>query len=107
MDVPSNKIEKLDLWNYIQNDDIIISEEFGTEKPSFNNYTYFMDRYPLAERFIYVGDNVRKDFVAPNALGWKTICLKDDGRNIHKQDLIIERGFLPNIIVESFSEISL
>ena len=50
------------------------------------NYAYFMKRYSYCQSFIYVGDNVKKDFITPNALGWKTICLKDDGRNIHKQD---------------------
>ena len=44
-----------------------------------------MDKYPKAE-FSYVGDNLKKDFVGANALGWQTVCLLDDGRNIHKQE---------------------
>lgn len=81
-----NKIEALGLNKWIVNDNIVISEEFGSEKPASANYEYFMKRYPECEDFTYVGDNLQKDFIAPNALGWKTICLLDDGENIHKQE---------------------
>ena len=81
-----NKIEALGLGRWIENADIVVSEEFGSEKPALANYEYFMKRYPECHDFTYVGDNPRKDFVAPNALGWMTICLKDDGRNIHRQE---------------------
>lgn len=36
--------------------------------------------------YMCVSDNLKKDFIAPNALGWETVCPLDDGRNIHKQD---------------------
>lgn len=81
-----NKIDALGLDRWITNEDIVISEEFGSEKPSMANYEYFMKRYPQCRDFTYVGDNPQKDFIAPNTLGWTTLCLKDDGRNIHKQD---------------------
>ena len=34
---------------------------------------------------MYIGDNPKKDFVAPNQLNWVTVGLRDDGRNIHPQ----------------------
>ena len=78
-----NKIEALGLMPYLCSEKhIIISEEFHSAKPSERNYRYFQDLYP-EKQFIYVGDNVEKDFIAPNHLGWNTICLLDDGRNIH------------------------
>lgn len=83
-----NKIEALGLSRWIANEDIVISEEFGSEKPSPANYEYFMKRYPECSDFTYVGDNLQKDFIAPNALGWTTVCLLDDGRNVHKQDFL-------------------
>lgn len=86
-----NKIDALGLHRWIGNEDIVISEEFGNEKPSLANYEYFMKRYPECDDFTYVGDNPRKDFIAPNALGWMTICLQDNGQNIHKQEF----EFLP------------
>lgn len=81
-----NKIEALGLGRWIENEDVVISEEFGSEKPALANYKYFMKRYPKCHDFTYVGDNLNKDFIAPNSLGWMTICLKDDGRNIHRQE---------------------
>lgn len=81
-----NKIETLGLGRWIENEDIVISEEFGSEKPALANYEFFMKRYPECHDFTFVGDNLKKDFVAPNALGWMTVCLKDDGRNIHRQE---------------------
>ena len=44
-----------------------------------------MDRFPQGE-FVYIGDNLKKDFVTANRLGWTTICLRDQGDNIHAQD---------------------
>lgn len=77
-----NKIEALRLHRWIDDKDMVISEEFGSEKPNSANYEYFMERYTDCRDFIYVGDNLKKDFIAPNALKWTTFCLKDDGRNI-------------------------
>lgn len=81
-----NKIEALGLSRWFDEKDMVISDVFGSEKPALANYEYFMKHYPECHDFAYVGDNPRKDFIAPNALGWHTICLKDYGRNIHKQD---------------------
>lgn len=65
-----------------------------------------MNRYPECRDFTYVGDNPRKDFIAPNALGWLTVCLKDDGRNIHKQDFTsITALALPKKTIESLKEL--
>lgn len=72
-----NKIEALGLNRWIDNEDIVISEEFGSEKPSPANYEYFMKRYPECRDFTYIGDNLQKDFFAPNALRWTTVCLLD------------------------------
>ena len=82
-----HKIEALGLMRWVDEKDIVISEEFGSEKPAPANYTCFMQRHPACHHFTYVGDNLRKDFIAPNALGWMTVGLLDDGRNIHSQTL--------------------
>lgn len=100
-----NKIKALGLDKIVSEKNIVISEEFGSEKPSILNYEYFVERYPLADEFIYIGDNLKKDFIVPNKLGWKTICLLDDGRNIHKQDFSLLSSFLPQHCVNSLREI--
>ena len=99
-----NKIEALGLSRWMNDEDMVISEEFGSEKPALANYTYFMERYPECHDFTYVGDNLKKDFIAPNALGWLTVCLKDDGRNIHKQDFsAVSNEAMPNKMVMNIS----
>lgn len=35
-------------------------------------------------RFVYVGDNLAKDFVAPNALGWTTVWIDRPGHRAHR-----------------------
>ena len=101
-----NKIEALRLHRWIDDEDMVISEEFGSEKPTSANYEYFMERYPNCKDFTYVGDNPRKDFIAPNALRWTTICLKDDGRNVHKQECSsIANDAMPGKIIKNLGEL--
>lgn len=78
-----NKIKALGLLEYF--DDIIISEEIKSEKPCIDNYKYYVDRYGDSMKYVYIGDNTNKDFCSPKKLGWYTICLLDNGKNIHKQ----------------------
>lgn len=102
-----NKVEALGLGRWIEQEDIVISEEFGSEKPNLANYTFFMKHYPQYHDFTYVGDNLKKDFIAPNRLGWHTVCLKDDGRNIHRQQVeIAEREALPKVWIDSLYELA-
>ncbi len=80
-----NKIAALGLDRWIADADIVISEEIGSEKPDEANYHRLMELHPDAARFVYVGDNPKKDFLAPNKLSWTTVCLLDNGENIHQQ----------------------
>lgn len=100
-----NKIKALNLDKVILDSNIIISEEFGTEKPAEANYRYFMERYPDADLFVYVGDNPKKDFLAPNRLGWLTIGVKDNGENIHSQQLYYPEEYQPKKWIVDFSEL--
>jgi putative hydrolase of the HAD superfamily len=56
-------------------------------------------------RFFFFGDNTSKDFIVPCKLGWKSICIKNSGNNIHAQDLFNVSA--PNIIISGFQEIIL
>ncbi len=89
-----NGFEALGLARWFSPDDILISEEFGHSKPSMKCYHYFINRHPDA-KFVVIGDNPAKDFITPNKLAWKTMCLLDDGRNIHKQKRIIDNEYNP------------
>lgn len=98
-----NKIKALQLSDYF--DDIIISEEFGSEKPNIKNYLYFQDKYKQAN-CVYIADNTQKDFISPNKLGWITICLLDNGKNIHKQDFNLCTDKKPLYVIDHLSEIN-
>lgn len=105
-----NKIAALGLSEWVSLELIIINEEQKYFKPNHWSYDRMMLKSfekgiePDAE-FYYVGDNPEKDFLAPNLMGWKTICLKDDGKNVHKQRFDLEKDYLPHNKVESISEI--
>jgi len=80
-----NKIRALGLLDYFTCENILISEAFGSEKPDVRNFEFFMHKYP-ENTYMYVGDDLNKDFVAPNKLGWNSVCIEDSiGVNIHKQ----------------------
>lgn len=99
-----NKIKALGLEKWLDHENIIISEIFGSEKTDERNFRYFVKRYPRCE-YIYVGDNPKKDFVVANRLQWKTIMLKDDGKNIHNQDIEVENDFQPQYQIDSLNDI--
>ncbi|PIA77472.1 hypothetical protein BFR04_08500 [Gaetbulibacter sp. 4G1] len=98
-----SKIEALKLNTWIS--EILISEEFGTEKPNINNYKHFENLFGKA-KYYYIGDNVKKDFITPNKLGWVTICLKNNGLNIHKQDIsLIDKKYLAKYTINELPEL--
>ena len=98
-----NKINALGLDRWFEEKNIIISEEFGSEKTDERNFRYFMDLYPGCT-YCYVGDNPMKDFVVPNLLHWGTIMLKDNGKNIHKQVPVTEVN-QPQYTISEFEEL--
>jgi len=98
-----NKIEALNLNQWFT--EIVISEEFGSEKPNINNYTHFENTFGHGN-YYYIADNLSKDFISPNKLNWTTICLKDSGQNIHKQNAeILDDIYLPKHTISSFKRI--
>ncbi|UII76143.1 HAD-IA family hydrolase [Flagellimonas sp. HMM57] len=101
-----NKIKQLGLEPLM--DHIIISEEIGSEKPSELNYRKVEDFFK-AKNYTYIGDNVNKDFVTPNKLGWNTVGLIDNGKNIHKSQDVLSRPahFLPKHLFTSYTDINI
>lgn len=96
-----NKLKALHIERLF--DKIIISEEFGSTKPDLRNFEIFMNDKNL--EYFYIGDNTKKDFIAPNSLNWVTIALKDAGRNIHKQDFECSEEHKPHFIVDNIKDI--
>lgn len=96
-----NKIEALGIQQLL--DEVVISEEFGSSKPDERNFRRFESKFP-GRACAYVADNLAKDFVTPNRLGWTTVCLLDRGQNIHPQDFSAVAGeFLPRYRIQSLA----
>jgi putative hydrolase of the HAD superfamily len=97
-----NKLRALGLETFFS--DIIISEEFGSEKPDERNYLFFEKKYPEMD-FYFFGDNTSKDFIVPARLGWTTICMRNAGNHIHPQSF--DENPMPDYIISGFEEIEL
>ncbi|HHW4413285.1 HAD family hydrolase [Citrobacter freundii] len=96
-----NKINALCLQEFTA----YISEEFNNaEKPDPLRFELIQSFHSDCD-YIYVGDNVNKDFITPNNLGWKTIGILDDGRNIHSQNKSISEQSRPHIWLQSILEL--
>lgn len=106
-----NKIRALGLTEWIDENFIIINTTQECFKPNSCGYEKLMEavRTQNSEAnisFTYVGDNLKKDFVWPKSNGWETVCLKNDGRNIHAQDFEHTPSYaFPVRIVNSIREI--
>lgn len=96
-----NKLKALEIEHIF--DKIVISEEFGSTKPDERNYKAFIEDDIL--EYYYIADNPKKDFITPNQLGWTSICLLNNGFNIHDQLFDISEEYLPKIKVDLLSEI--
>lgn len=106
-----NKIRALGLTEWMDESCIIVNSSPDCFKP----HSYGYDRFEAAARilsdnhklsFTYVGDNLKKDFIYPKRRGWQTICLKDDGNNIHLQDFEnTPTDALPDRVLESIKDI--
>lgn len=104
------KVDALGLMEWISVDNILINENQEHFKPSHWSFDRMMLRCygqcPNSElSFYYIGDNPEKDFLAPNQLGWITICLLDDGRNIHRQTFSSNGLYLPNLCIRNMKEL--
>lgn len=100
-----NKIAALGLKNYFEEQDIYISEAFGSEKIEGKSFQDVQQHYGEGNTIFYVGDNPKKDFAWPNALGWITICLLDDGQNIHSQQFNVDESCLPQYKIHHIEDL--
>lgn len=100
-----NKIKALGLETYFnERKNLLISEVYGRQKPDEYPYSMIEQLFPNGE-YVYVGDNPKKDFKGANRRKWDTICLLDDGRNIHNQDFTLPDEYLPKHIIRSITEL--
>ena len=99
------KLKSLGILNYI--DKIVISDEIGTEKPNLANYRAIENDF-IGFQYFYIADNIKKDFVTPNSLGWNTVGLIDNGKNIHYEShKYMDIEHQPQEFIFSFSDINI
>lgn len=110
IETQSIKVRALGLFNHIHPSLISISEAVGSDKHSPLPFLRLMTLAPSASRYIYVGDNLSKDFIWPNRLGWTSVCLADTaGENLMPQVLApnpaVMPGAMPQRVIRSLSEL--
>lgn len=79
------KIEGLGIKHYFQG--IYISEEQGFEKPSLHSFS-LISKSHQNQKIVYIGDNPKKDFIAPHQLGWDTIGIKHQAIRVHPMNIV-------------------
>lgn len=83
-----------------------ISEDYGAPKPSPDRFKVIQKDYP-AKRYIYVADNVKKDFMGCNPLGWIGIGIRLHDRTVHSQVLDdFSESAMPAYWVSSWQELT-
>lgn len=95
---------KLSALQCLDADFISISEEVGLAKTDLARFEEIERRFPEMS-YCYVADNPTKDFISPNQLGWHTVMLLDDGRNVHPQHANHRNEFAPASTIVSLSEL--
>jgi len=66
-----NKFKVLGLDKFISFP--IFTDRYQTRKPEERPFKMVMEHFGTDREFCYISDNPKKDFIAPQKLGWKTI----------------------------------
>lgn len=89
-------------------DSKIITDEWGVEyrKPNPRAFLHTMSELHLgAEQLVYIGDNPRKDFLAPRELGWRSVRVRMDGQ-LHCAAEPAARDHSADVEVHSIAELT-
>ena len=84
---------------------VFISESWDEIKPGEKRFKHIMKTMP-ASNYVYIGDNIKKDFVTPNKLDWVSVGVRNSGKNIHSQESIVEKSYLPQIWINDLQELN-
>lgn len=83
------KIRALGLYEFVDSEAVFISEAVGGDKTTDFPWTAAeaLCRVRGCTSKVYVGDNLRKDFLLPKRRGWRTMMIRDSaGVNIFPQN---------------------
>ncbi len=83
-----------------------VSEDYGSEKPAPDRFQAIQKDFP-ADKYVYVADNVHKDFLGCNPLGWIGIGMRGNDRNIYSQSTQdLPESALPTYWVNNWEELT-
>jgi len=99
------KIKALGLDEFVCASDIVISEEIGADKNTDIPFRTLMSRHADEEKWLYIGDNPAKDFHWPNMMGWTTVMLENDGKNIPRQLPPLPAEYMAQHSIASFADV--
>lgn len=100
-----NKIQALGLTHWFKPRLISVSADIGADKTSPLPWQRMEQLTPQCTGRWYIGDNPRKDFRHPRAMGWRTVMLVDDGRNIKPQNVPLPADYQAEHTVTSLLEL--
>lgn len=83
---------------------ISISEEVGLAKTDPARFS-IIEHLLGPGRYVYVGDNPAKDFVAPNRSGWLTVMILTNNVGIHAQTVPADTAYHPKVTITGFHEL--
>ena len=98
------KIEALNLRSRV--DAIILTDQWGQAfwKPHTRAFEAIAAALAVShDACVYVGDNLAKDYVAPSALGWRTVHLVRPGGVHHGNQA--PTGGVPDVTIESLDQL--
>lgn len=79
------KILQLGLLNWVSEDNIIISQATGYEKPDVEIFELEKKQFSLnPENSLYVGDNFNNDVIGSKRAGWQSLWLNHRNRQLPK-----------------------
>jgi putative hydrolase of the HAD superfamily len=102
----SSKVAALGIASHFH--EIVYTGGLGPGRTYFKPHPMAFERMVAAvgaqgDRFVYVGDNPSKDFVAPNAMGWLSVWVDRPG-GIHHGAPVAEGG-TPQVTIRSLREL--
>ncbi|KRK98203.1 HAD superfamily hydrolase [Secundilactobacillus odoratitofui DSM 19909 = JCM 15043] len=101
VEAQSQKALKLNLHQWIDRKNMVISEEVGLIKPDARIFTYFNRLLNLqANEVVYIGDNFNNDMLGAKQAGWHAFWFNHRGLDLPKSD------YIPDQTVESPAELA-
>ncbi|ALK87358.1 HAD family hydrolase [Limnohabitans sp. 63ED37-2] len=96
------KLASLGLSHY----PVYVSEDYGSAKPAPDRFLAIQKDFP-AEKYVYIADNVLKDFIGCNSLGWLGIGMRGNDCNIYSQSTLgLPESALPTYWVNNWDELT-